>query len=352
MAGVGQIGRLDHLQRRWSALGVPVGVIYKYIDDQGTYLAVIVTYYALFAILPLLLMATTILGFLLQGDPELQQRVLDSALGQFPVLGDQFSRPGGLAGSTSALVVGALVATYGAMGLGAAVQNATNIAWQVPRNSRPNPVILRVRGLAIVGFGGLAVLGLTTLSVLVSNTTLVEFFEESPRRWVARLASVLVVGGVLYVLMRLSAARPDRARTTLPGAMLTAALWHLVQQLGAVFVAQVLAGADAVNQAFGLVLGLMAALFLVSVSGMLGVELNAVLGRRLWPRALKTIFTDSVVLTEADRRAYSGYAAAQRLKGFETVTVDFGDDPEQPGDRPDERSVDRSDSRSDTRPDA
>jgi YihY family inner membrane protein len=310
-------------------LGVPVAVLYKYIDDQGTYLAVIVTYYTLFALLPLLLMATTILGFVLQGDPELQQRVLDSALSQFPVLGDQFRQPGGLAGSTSALVVGGLVATYGAMGLGAAVQNATNIAWQVPRNSRPNPFALRARGLLVVGFGGLAVLALTTMSVLVSNTTLVEFFEDSSRRWVARLASVLVVGLVLYVLMRLSAARPDRARTTLPGAMLAAVLWHLVQQVGAVYVSQVLAGADVLNQAFGVVLGLMAAIFLVSVSGMLGVELNAVLGRRLWPRALKTIFTDSVDLTDADRRAYSGYAEAQRLKGFETVTVDFGDDDDE-----------------------
>ncbi len=330
MASVAEVGPVDRFQRRWPVIGVPIAVVYKYIDDQGTYLAVIVTYYALFALLPLLLMATTILGFVLRGDPELQQRVLDSALGQFPVLGDQFSRPGDLAGSTTALVVGGLVATYGAMGLGAAVQNATNIAWQVPRNSRPNPFVLRLRGLLIVGFGGLAVLALTTLSVLVSNTTVVEVVEGSSRRWVARVVSVLVVGAVLYVLRRLSAARPDRGRTTLPGAMLTAALWHLVQQIGAVYVARVLAGADAVNQAFGLVLGLMAAIFLVSVSGMLGVELNSVLGRRLWPRALKTIFTDAVSLTDADRRAYSGYAQAQRLKGFETVTVDFGDDRHPP----------------------
>jgi len=110
--------------------------------------------------------------------------------------------------------------------------------------------------------------------------------------------------------------------------MVTAVLWHIVQQLGAIYVTHVLAGANALNQAFGVVLGLMAALYLISVSGMLGVELNVVLDRHLWPRALLTPFTDSVRLTEADRRAYSGYAAAQRHKGFETVTVDFGDDPE------------------------
>jgi hypothetical protein len=59
---------------------------------------------------------------------------------------------------------------------------------------------------------------------------------------------------------------------------------------------------------------------------MLGVEINVVLGRRLWPRALLTPFTDAVVLTDADRRAYHGYAAAQRHKGVETVSVEFDED--------------------------
>jgi YihY family inner membrane protein len=326
MAGSGRIGPVDRFQRRWPVFGVPIAVIYKYFDDQATYLAVIITYYALFAIFPLLLLGTSILGLLLQGNPDLQARVLDSALSQFPVIGDQFRRPEGLTGSRTAVVVGSIAAVYGAMGLGTAAQNAINIAWAIPRNSRPNPFLVRVRGLLIVAFGGLAVLGLTTGSVLVSNTTLIAWFEGSELRWLARVVSVLVVGGVLFMLMRLATARTERQRITLPGAMLTAVLWHLLQQVGAVYVTQVLARADAVNQTFGLVLGLMAAIFLVSIAGMLGVELNVVLDRHLWPRALLTPFTDSVRLTEADRRAYRGYAAAQRHKGFETVTVDFGDD--------------------------
>ena len=55
------------------------------------------------------------------------------------------------------------------------------------------------------------------------------------------------------------------------------------------------------------------------------MEINVVLARRLWPRALLTPFTDNVELTEADRRAYVGYARAQRHKGFETVEVTFTD---------------------------
>src|SRR6185369_14932801 len=113
-----------------------------------------------------------------------------------------------------------------------------------------------------------------------------------------------------------------------PGAMFTAVMWLLLQQVGAIYVTRVLAGANGVNATFALVLGLMAAIFLVSLAGMLGVELNVVLDRHLWPRALLTPFTDSVRLTEADRRAYVAYAQAQRHKGFERVEVTFdkGDD--------------------------
>jgi membrane protein len=49
---------------------------------------------------------------------------------------------------------------------------------------------------------------------------------------------------------------------------------------------------------------------------------------RLWPRALLTLFTDDVELTEADRRAYEMHASARRFKGFETVRVDFTRSPD------------------------
>ena len=66
------INAVDDAQRRWSVLGYPLGVIYKYFDDQGNYLASIITYYAFIAIFPLLLLGSTILGFILEGNPELQ----------------------------------------------------------------------------------------------------------------------------------------------------------------------------------------------------------------------------------------------------------------------------------------
>jgi membrane protein len=124
------IGRVDGFQRRHRVLGMPVAVIYKFFDDQGGYLAAVLTHYAFLAILPLLLIASSLLGFVLQNDPGLQEEVLTTALAQFPIVGDQLGRPGGIQGSTSAVVVGILAATYGAIGLGQAAQNAVNVAWR------------------------------------------------------------------------------------------------------------------------------------------------------------------------------------------------------------------------------
>jgi hypothetical protein len=77
------------------------------------------------------------------------------------------------------------------------------------------------------------------------------------------------------------------------------------------------------NAVFALVLGLVALLYVAAVMAMLGIEINVVLAKRLYPRALLTPFTDAVDLTDADRRVYTEYAKAQRHKGFEKVTVTF-----------------------------
>src|SRR4029077_3486482 len=119
-----RLGRVDDLQRRHRVVGIPVAVVYKFFDDQGGYLAAVLTHYSLIAILPLLLIASSVLGFVLQGHPALEQQILSSALAQFPIVGDQLGRPGGIQGSAAAVVVGSLAATYGAVGLAQAAQNA------------------------------------------------------------------------------------------------------------------------------------------------------------------------------------------------------------------------------------
>ena len=313
----------DRAQQRWSVLGYPLGVIYKYFDDQGNYLASIITYYAFIAIFPLLLLGSSILGFFLEGNPELQKDLLDSALAQFPIIGDQLGRPEGLTGSTTVVVVGGLVALYGALGLGQALQNTLNVAWGVPRNSRPNPILLRLKSLFLLITAGVAVLAISGLAILVSHT---EVLGESLSdfKWPITVLTVTVNTLVLTALFRVGAARSHSIWTgSVPGAVTASLLWLVLQSIGALYVTNVITKTTGMNQTFALVLGLVGVIWLAAVIGVFGIEVNVVLDRRLWPRALLTPFTDRVNLTDADRRAYASYARAQRHKGFETVEVTF-----------------------------
>src|SRR3954465_9319471 len=104
---------LDRLQPRHPAAGFPIAVVYKYVDDSGPYLAALITYYAFVSLFPLLLLSSTILGHVLAGNPELQQRLIDPALSQFPVVGEQLGEPRGLSGGTLGVVIGILGALYG-----------------------------------------------------------------------------------------------------------------------------------------------------------------------------------------------------------------------------------------------
>src|SRR3954447_5769202 len=103
--------RFDRYQRRHAWLGFPLAVRQKYSEDQGAHLAATITYYAFFSIFPLLLVATTVLGYVLRGHPQLEQSIVGSALGQFPVIGRQL-KTHSLHGSGLALAVGIAVSLW------------------------------------------------------------------------------------------------------------------------------------------------------------------------------------------------------------------------------------------------
>ena len=144
-------------------------MIYKFFDDQGNYLAAMMTYYAFIAIFPLMLLGSSILGFVLGAKPDWQEDILNSALSQFPIIGDQLGRPEGLQGSAAGVAFGTLAALYGSLGLGQSLQNAMHVAWSVPRNCRPNPFYARFKSLVLLVTAGAALLSVTIVSTVASS---------------------------------------------------------------------------------------------------------------------------------------------------------------------------------------
>jgi membrane protein len=317
--------RLDDFQRRHRWASLPLAVVYKFHDDQGIYLAALITYFGFLSLFPLLLLLTSILGFVLQNSPELRQRILDSTLSQFPVIGDQLGDPQGLRGSGVALVISALVAVYGALGVAHAIQNAMNVTWAVPRCRRPNPLRLRLRSLLLIAVAGLAAILTTVLSALVSSASAFGVDLGWLSAVLMIVAAVAVNTAVFTVGFWICVALDRSLRNLVPGAVTAAIVWQILQLGATAYVGRVVKGADAAYGAFALVLGLLAWLFLASIALVLSAELDVVRYKRLYPRALLTPFTDDVDLTWADRRTYTEIATAQQAKGFETVTVSFAD---------------------------
>jgi membrane protein len=316
--------RIDALQHRHPWLSYPIAVIYKFIDDQGGYLAALIAYYAFVSTFPLLLLGSTVLSWVLVGDPELQQRVIDSALRQFPVIGEQLAQPQHLSGGIGGILIGVLGALYGGLGIAVALQNAMNTAWGVPRNERPNPFAARARGLLVlmtVGTALLAAAVLPKISGLVGIT--------GPISRVGVLLGTIAVNTLAFIVaFKLSTTRKLTLGEIAPGAVGAAIGWHLIQSFGGTYIGHVMAKASATNAVFALILGMLALFYLTAIVVVVCAEANVVRVDKLYPRAFMTPFTDDVDLTSGDRRAYAAQAEAQRSKDFQNVEVTF-DDPRE-----------------------
>lgn len=317
----GVIGAIDAFQQRHAVLGLPIGLIYKYLDDQGAHLAALITYYGFVSLFPLLLLLSSVLGFALENNPELQAQIMESAFRQIPVIGDQVQRAQ-LRGNTAAVVIGSLGALYGAVGVAQAMQNAMNSAWYVPRNSRPNPFLARARSVGLLVLVAIFLVVTTFLSQWDAALRAITGNEQAVGYWTT-FASMGVTWVLFQVISRFGTSYRVTVRQALPGSVLGVLAWQGLQGAGTGFVSRYVAGASDTNGVFAVVLGLLAWIYLASVAFVLCTELNVVLALGLYPRALLTPLTDDVDLTEGDRAAYAGLARAQRLKGFQTVQVSF-----------------------------
>ena len=81
--------RADEAQRNRPVLAFPFAVLKKFGDDRAGQMAALIAYYGFFSLFPLLLVFVTVVAFVIQNDPALQERLLDSALTRFPMIGPE-----------------------------------------------------------------------------------------------------------------------------------------------------------------------------------------------------------------------------------------------------------------------
>ena len=325
---MGVTARLDGFQRRHAWLGFPLAVVYKFVDDQGGYLAVLITYYGFVSLFPGLLLLISVLGYTLQSHPAWQQAVLGSALQQFPIVGPQLQQNvSSIHGSSLGVLLGILGAVYGGLGVSVAIQTALNRVWAVPRFARPDPVVSRLRGLVLFVLIGAVVL-ITTALAAVGPVAVAYGYGSGPGIRIAAIAVAMIVNvGAFLIGFRVLTARDIPLKDLMPGAVGAGVAVEVLQIVGALFVSYELNGASQIYGVFGLVLGLLAWLYLQAVIVVFCAEINAVRARRLWPRNLLTPFVNDVTLTRADRASYRSYVDSERFTPSQQVQTTFDHQP-------------------------
>jgi YihY family inner membrane protein len=312
---------LDRFQQRHRGVAFAAAVVKKFGDDGAGQLAALVAYYGFFALFPLLLVFVTVLGFVLEGNPQAQQSVLHSALSQFPIIGQQLEQHlHSIKGSGLSLAIGLVGSLLAGLGITGTAQNAFNAVWNVPRKDRPNFLTWRLRGLALI-------VALGTLTIV--STAVAGYVTAGGSSAIAVIGGVLIALAVNLLLFfasfRLLTSSSVPTRDLLPGVVLAAVLWQILQHVGGYYVDHVVRHAKETSGLFALVLGLLAWLYLGAQVTLLSAEVNVVRARRLWPRSFF-----SPPLIDADKRVLRSLAEAEERVPGERVQVSFDGDPGRP----------------------
>ncbi len=299
----------DAYQQRHPSLAVPVAVVKKFGDDEAGDCAGLIAYRAFFSLFPLLLLLTTILGYVLAGNPDLRREAVDSTLAQLPVIGGQIE-VSSLQGSGLALAIGIAGSLWAGFGVVLAAESSLDRVWAVPRRDRPGFLASRLRALAL-----LAVLGsLTIVSTIASGLVGGGAGYLGPAGIAISISLNLLVFGAVF---RLLGTRTVRLRDLLPGTALAALLWTALQMLGGYFVSHQIRNATPTYGTFALVLGLLVWVQLGATITMLSAELNVVRAKRLWPRSLLGVERGE------DERVMRGLAEAEARDDRQRIKVDF-----------------------------
>jgi len=295
-------------------------VVQKFGNDQAGGKAALMAYYGLFALFPLLLLLATILGYVLRGDAALREQLIDSAVGNIPVIGEDLrSQVHPLEGNTGALVIGIVGTVYGSLGVGFAAQNAMNTVWNIAYVRWPSIWTRYARTLGVIGLLGVASIASTVLAAFATAVA-----RGQAATMLAVTGSVLVNLGLFLLAFMVLTAEPLRFREVVLGAAIATVFWEGLQLIGTWYVTRGLQHASATYGVFAVVITLLSWLYLGSQLVLWAAEINVVLRYRLWPRSVT-----QPPLTRADRLVFRRLAEMEVRRPEERVSASFTDAADQ-----------------------
>jgi YihY family inner membrane protein len=310
--------RADAGQQRHQATAFLFAVFKKFGDDNGGALVSNLAYSAFVSVFPLLLILVTVLVNVAAGGPALHAQVIAAAERQFPLVGAQLaSSIHALKRATVAsLVVGLLLLVWGVTRLAQAGLYTMEQVWNLPGPARPGYLPRLGRSVEFLGVLAAGLVIGTALGGLVTYG-----HHSLAFRVTAQVLAALTNMCLYYLGFRVLTPKGVPHGRLIPGAIVGGLFWTLLQALGAYLVHHYLTS-DSVYGIFATVLGLLAWIYFGVQGSVYAAEVNVVVARRLWPRAMV-----QPPLTEADRAAMALQALQNQRRAEQQVEVSFTDRP-------------------------
>ena len=315
-----RVRTFDAWQQRHRIPAFAYAVFKKFGDDQAGNHVALLTYFALLATFPLLLVLTAILGLVLKGNPALQISIQNSALTEFPIIGNQINSQIGLSSlghSAPTFAVGILGAILGGRGLANAVQNMQNTLWNVPKVNRPGFPFNYLRSLALLGLLGVGTV-VTAIAAWLTGVGQGIGLTGFTLKILTVALSTSIGVGLFFTGFRISAAKIVASKDLILGAFLSSVAWQILLNLAGIIVSHDLKHAQAVAGFFGVVLGLVAWFGLQATAIVYAIEADVVRAHHLWPRSII-----QPPLTQADREYLIATASVERRRYEEKITIEF-----------------------------
>ena len=206
----------------------------------------------------------------------------------------------------------------GAQGVTQNAQQAMSEVWNIPSFKRPGFAVRLGRsllGLSIIG-------GAFAINAFVAS--IAAGYGQSYVLRVLIIAALLIINvGLYFASFRVLTPEEIETKALAPGAVLGGVGFTLLITVGAGLVQHQLRHSTATYGAFASVIGVVAFLLLLAKLSIYAAELNPVLARSLWPRALPTCEP-----TDADNQVLHDLAHQQRRRPDQRVGVGF--DPNSP----------------------
>jgi uncharacterized BrkB/YihY/UPF0761 family membrane protein len=267
---------VDEWQMAKPPAGILAAVVKKFVADSGTQLAALLTYYGFFSLFPLLMVAFTVMGFVLDGRPKLRAEISQSIEEWLPFPGVDAR---GLSGSGFALVIGILLALWAGLGGTQVAQDAVCNVFDVPKSKRLKFIQKRLRGLKILAGVGLGLLIAAVGSSIAAQLGLVAHLSSI---LVTFIVNALLIGGVI----RLGVPEPPTWSSIRWGAISGGIGWTALGEIAGWYTARLVNHADKTYGVFAVVIGLLSWIYLQGIVFIFCAEVAAVTSKGLWPRPL------------------------------------------------------------------